>query len=225
MFDRYTPHPFHQVIPFLFVLISAAILGAFPSLPMATAFVAILLISLRTSIWIARVGEKREDTEFWNNLGYDLEQLRKSRPEVWEAMGFIKPPDEVVMYKETTGEESKSPILEMEKRTFGLSGSELNYMANELLASKRTLAETEWVNTPIGSTRMRSIKVEMEKAKLIAYVNPSAKTQGMIITEDGVRYFKRYASSWALHRYEEKGINTMKNKGDEDLYDLQASET
>lgn len=216
MFDRYTPHPLHQVIPFLFVLVGAAVMGAFPSYSTGAAFVAILIISIRTSIWIARVGEKREETEYWDNLGYDIQKLRTSRPEVWEAMGFIHPPAEVVLYKEVTGEEGKSTVLEMEKHTFGLSSSEMNFLANEVISGKRTLAEAEWIGTPIGSTRIRKVKQEMLKAHLIEKAHASAPTQGFIPTESGVQYLLEYASDWAIEMHEQKQIHMLKTTGGED---------
>jgi len=110
---------------------------------------------------------------------------------------------------EVTGEEGRSHAMEVEYETFSFSPSELRFMADELLSGKRTLAETDWKFTPIGSTRMRNVKPQMEKAKLIAKAHPSARTQGFILTEKGVDWLWHYASDWAKKMYEEKQVNTL----------------
>lgn len=212
MFDkRYTPHPFHQLIPFGIVVAGAIIVGINPTWYTALIFVSALIIGIRTSLWIAWAGEKREETEYWENIGYDIHQLNKSSPDVWQAMGFAVPPSHVTLSKEVTGEEGKSPILEVENLTFGLSPSELRYIANEVLSGKRTLAETEWVGSQIGSSRMRKIKQDMFKAKLIEKANPTAKRQGFIPTREGIEYLCNYADDWAIDMFEKRGVNTLVN--------------
>lgn len=56
MFDKYTPHPFHQFIPFSIIVIGAAIFGWFPGWVGGFIFAAALVIGVRTSIWIAWAG-------------------------------------------------------------------------------------------------------------------------------------------------------------------------
>lgn len=209
MFDRYTPKPFHQFIPFSLIMVAAIVFGSFPNWGTGSALIAALIIGVRTSIWIANAGEKREESEYWNNLGYDLRQLRHSRPEVWEALGFNSPPTEVYLKSEVTGEQDKSPIMEQENYKFEMSPSELRYMADELLSGKKTLAEKEWIGTPIGSTRVRDIKQKMIVAGLIAKAHPTAKTQGFLLTEKGIRYLWEYADDWAKKMYEQKQVNTL----------------
>jgi hypothetical protein len=212
MFNKYTPRPWHQIFPFLMILITAAIAGAFPSWITATVFIVSCLGALATFLWIAWAGKTREEADYWWNIGYDIHQLRQADPDVWEAIGFKKPPEHVMLKKEVTGEEGTSPYLEQKNYKFDLSPAELQYMSNEILSGKKSLAEKEWLGTPIGSTRMRKIKRELKEASLIDFVNPNAQTQGMLITESGVRYFKKYASEWAIKMYEEKQTQTLANE-------------
>lgn len=207
--DRYTPHPLHLIIPFIFIMVSAVIAVFVPSKFTAWAFVGIFVMSVAAGLWIAWAGKIREEGDYWWNIGHDIELLRKSSPNIWHALGFLEPPKNVHLEMNVTGTEGASPYLEVQRVTYNLSPVEMQFFADELLSKKRTLAENEWKHTLIGSTKVRNLKHGLFRDKLIGKVNSNADTQGFLLTDKGVDYLLSYASEWVINLFDISTFNII----------------
>lgn len=197
----YEPKPIHQLIPVLMLLLTAIITGFFPSWQTALAFIVILIICLATGLWIAAAGTLEKYSEYWENVGKDIDKLQKTPPELWGTLGFITPPRTVKIQSNVTGEPGESSDYAMKIFTLNLSPEKMQVIADSLLTGTKTLAEGEWRETVIGQTKMREIKHEMLRAGLIRLRNPKNNLSGFTLTERGIIYLWEYASDWVKNDY------------------------
>jgi hypothetical protein len=193
----YTPHPIHQFIPTSILLVSAVLAGIFPGWQTALAFVVILIVALATGLWIAAAGTLEKYTRYWENVGADIDKLQKTPPELWGAIGFVVPPQSVVVNSNVTGEEGESPYYATKSFEMPLSPQEMQIFANSVLSGAKTLAESDWKDTQIGQTKARKVKQAMFHAKLIQLKNPLNSLSGFDLNKKGFLYLYQYASEWA----------------------------
>jgi hypothetical protein len=209
MDNRYTPHPKHLILLFIFIMIAAVVAAAVPHWTTAVAFVAVVIICVAAGLWIAWAGKTREEADYWWNIGNDIADLRKSSPNIWKALGINDPPEKVHLEMNITGTKDASPYLEVQRVTYNLSAVEMQFLADELLSGKRTLAESEWKHTLIGSTKVRNLKHELLRDKLIGKANNHASTQGFLLTDKGVDYLLKYASEWLVNSFDISTFNII----------------
>lgn len=195
MFDRYTPHPIHIVIPVALILIAAAVVGIFPSWATGLAFFAVLAIGIATGLWIAWAGKIREETAYWDSVGYDIHQLKHSEPAIWGALGFREPPPNVVHIRdEVTGDEGESDIYALKQYIItNVSPWKIQKFADDILTGRRTLAETQWTGV-VPQQDVREIKKQMKKLEMIADANPLNPNAGLVLTSKGEKFLLNYAS-------------------------------
>lgn len=209
MDNRYTPHPAHLIPFFFFLLVFAAIAAYFPSWITSVMFVAVLVICIAASLWIAWAGKIREESDYWWNVGNNIEELRKATPNIWKALGINDPPERVYLEMNTTGLKDKSPYLQVERVTYNLSPVEMQIFADGLLSRRKTLAEGDWKGSEIGSTKVRNLKHDLLRDKLIGKVSNSANTQGFLLTDKGVEYLLSYASEWVVKMFDISALNII----------------
>jgi len=209
MDNRYTPHPLHLVIPFIMIMIAAIVAALIPSWITFFMFGGVLIMSVAAGLWIAWAGKVREETDYWLNVGNDIVEIRKSSPKIWEALGVDNPPEKVHLEMNVTGMKDASPYLEVKRVTYSLSPVEMQILADNLLMGMKTLAEGDWKHTAIGSTKIRNLKHELFRDKLIGKVNNSATTQGFLLTDNGVKYLLEYASEWVINNFDITRLNII----------------
>jgi hypothetical protein len=192
----YRAFPWHQLFPVIILLLSAAITGAFPSGPMIIAFIIIAIICLVTGLWIAIAGSLEKYTDYWESVGRDIDKLQKAPTESWGALGFVTPPTSVTVRQNMTGEPGESSYYAEKTFTIDLSPEKLQIIANALLTGTKSLAESEWKDTAIGTTKIREVKQQLLRAGLAKYRNPRNRLDGMDLTERGVTYLYQYASDY-----------------------------
>lgn len=197
----YRPTLWHQIFPILAILFSAVMTGLFPITPMFIAFGAIVFICIIVSVWIAVSDVLERYTNYWENVGRDIDKLQKSPPELWGALGFTVPPQTVRLQSNVTGEPGQSSDYTMKIFTLNLSPEKMQLIADGLLTGAKSLAESDWAETAVGSSKMREVKHEMLRADLIQLRNPKNKLSGFTLTRKGVVYLWEYSSAWVREQY------------------------
>lgn len=192
----YNPHPAHQIIPIILLLIAAVVTGFFPSWQTACAFGVILIITLATGLWIAVSGTIEKYTDYWREVGDDIKKLQNTPPELWGALGFVAPAKSVTLRSNVTGEEGESTYYTEKVFTISLSPEQMQIFADAILTGSKTLAESDWKDTEIGQSKVREIKHEMVRAGLATLRNPKNRLDGYVLTQKGLAYLYQYASEW-----------------------------
>jgi hypothetical protein len=192
----YTPKPQHILLPVAIMLVTAVVTGFFSTWQTAWAFVFISIICLVMGVCIGIAITIEKYSQYWENIGRDIDKLQKTPPELWGTLGFITPPKHVTVSQNVTGEPGESSYLAVKNFDLSLSPEQMQVLANALLTNTKSLAETDWQNTIIGQTKIREVKHEMLRAGLIARRNPHNERAGFMLTERGVVYLYEYASEW-----------------------------
>jgi hypothetical protein len=195
----YRAHPFHILIPAFVLVTGAAIAILFPSWQMTMAFVFISIICLVAGVWIGVAGVLEKYTEYWDSIDDTVKQMQKTPTELWGVMmGFTTSPapQHVKVTQNVTGEPGESPYLAEKVFTLNLSAQQMTVLADGLLTGTKSLAESEWKNTIIGSAKIREVKHQMLHASLINLRNPNNNQSGFMLNERGVAYLYQYASDW-----------------------------
>lgn len=195
--NKYTPHPVHQFIPVIMVLVAAGFSIAFPSFQSIIALVTVATISFMTALWISLAGKVKAEEDYWYWVGESVKRLRNAEPAIWQALGFIEPPTYAkIEIKETHGgneSEVENPFYTTKYRDVPISPAVLQTFADNILSGSKKLSEGNWAGI-IPGPKFRKFQDWMEKEKLIAMVNPDAPTQGYILTEAGEDWLLQYAS-------------------------------
>lgn len=207
--DKYTPHPAHIVFLLFILTIVAGLAILVPHWVTAVLFIAALIIITGASLWIAWAGKIREESEYWWNIGHDIDLLRKSSPNIWNALGITDPPKDVHLEMQIVDDIKGKNYPTTKFKTYGLSPAEMQVFADGLLNGTKTLAEGDWKFTVIGTTRVRKLKKQLEEDNLIGQVNNSASTQGFLLTDYGVDYFLEYASQYVKNSFDISRINVI----------------
>jgi hypothetical protein len=197
----YIPKPQHIFIPAIVLLLTAIFTGFFPSWQMATAFIVIAAICLAMGISISVAISIEKYSQYWENIGKDIDKLQNTPPELWGTLGFITPPRTVKLQKEVTGQPGESSDYALKIFTLNLSAERMQVIADSLLTGTKSLAEGDWKDTIIGTTKMREVKHEMMRAELIALRNPRNNLSGFMLTRKGVLYLWEYASNYIKEEY------------------------
>jgi hypothetical protein len=198
----YVPKPQHILLPIIILLVTAVVTGFFPSWQTGVAFVVVAIVCLVTCVSIAVSITIEKYSEYWQNVGRDIDKLQKTPPELWGTLGFITPPRTVKLQSNVTGEAGESDIYAMKVFTLNLSPERTQVIADGLLTGTKTLAESDWKDTVIGSSKIREIKHELLRAGLIQLRNPKNNLSGFQLTEKGITYFWEYSSEWVKKEYD-----------------------
>lgn len=207
--DKYTPHPAHIVFLLFILTIVAGLAILVPHWVTAVLFIAALIIITGASLWIAWAGKIREESEYWWNIGHDIDLLRKSSPNIWNALGITDPPKDVHLEMQIVDDIKGKNYPTTKYKMYGLSPAEMQIFADGLLTGVKTLAESDWKHTVIGSTRVRKIKTQMLEDHLIGQVNSSTNTQGFLLTDYGVDYLLKYTSGYVRNTFDVSRINII----------------
>lgn len=196
MMDHYTPHPAHQFIPFGMLLIAAVIATAFPSWITALVFIAVFISAVVTCVWIAIAGKVREETDYWERIGWDIQELRRSDPEIWQALGFMNPPERVKVDVNVTGEPEESPYYALNSFTLNISPAKMETFANAIITGAKTLSEGDWAGDGklFGSKEFRKFKHELLRGGFTIQNNLKDSRQGFSLTKKGEMLMYHYAS-------------------------------
>ncbi len=192
----YTPKPTHQIIPLLILLAAAIIAGSFPSGYTIVFFFIATIASLVTSIWIAVAGVMEKYTEYWTAIGEDIRKLEKANPDIWYALGFSRPPESVTLKANVTGQPGESMDYTLKVTNLPVSPIEMKIIADGILTGSKTFAESDWVNTQIGQTKIREVKRELIRLGLLAPNSMRNSRLGFSPTEAGKQMLYQYASEW-----------------------------
>ena len=192
----YISKPHHILLPIFLMLIAAVVTGAFPSWQTAVAFIITAIICLVTCVWIAVAGVLEKYTSYWENIGKDIDKLQKTPPELWGTLGFVTPPKTVTVRNIMTGEPGESVDYTEKIFQLSLSPARMQVLANALLTGTKTLAESDWKDTDIGTDKIRKVKQEMLEAGLIELRNPRNHLSGYVLTRKGVLYLWDFSSDY-----------------------------
>lgn len=195
MFSDYTPKPQHILIPALIVVLAAVVTGFFPSWQMGVAFGIIAIICLATGVSIAVSIAVEKYSQYWVNVGRDIDKLQKTPPQLWGAVGFQVPPSSIRIQEDVT-EEEENIYLSIRNAKVSLSPTESQIFADGILSGAKSLSEGDWKNTQLGQTKVREVKHEMLKLKMIAKKNDNNVLSGFVLTKKGFLFLYQYASDW-----------------------------
>lgn len=192
---RYEPHISHHLFPMMAITMSSIICFLFPGWQTIVGFLAITIISVMISYWIVITGKVRSEEDYWTQIGQTIHDLKEAEPEIWQALGFINPPERArITVKRTDPQNADSQFYTTQYLNVPVSPAVLQLFANGILGGRKTLSEGSWKGIIAGPT-YRSFQDWMEAQKFIAKVNPSAPTQGYILTETGEQWLLQYSSN------------------------------